>query len=79
MQREGRSWRTRRLFMPRELIMTISAGLYVAQQLRADYVERAGLGGSVVRAVAFAEDERLEAVGVARGDERVFKEHRYRV
>ena len=55
------------------------AGLYVAQQLRADYVERAGLGGRVVRAVAFAEDERLEAVGVARGDERVFKEHRYRV
>ena len=55
------------------------AGLDVAQQLRADYVERAGLGGRVVRAVAFAEDERLEAVGVARGDERVFKEHRYRV
>ena len=53
--------------------------LSVAQQLRADYVERAGLGRRVVRAVAFAEDERLEAVGVARRDERVFKEHRYRV
>ena len=55
------------------------AGLDVAQQSGADYIERAGLRRGVVCAVAFAEDERLEAVGVARRDERVFKEHRYRV
>ena len=55
------------------------ARLDVAQQLRADYVERAGFEGRVVRSVAFAEDERLEAVRVARRVESVFKQDRYRV
>ena len=57
--------------MPRSPSDTISPGCDLAQQLGADDVERAALGGDAVAVAEPAERQRPQAGAVAEGDDRV--------